>query len=194
MRIGLIRHGETEWNAQGLLQGSTDVPLNERGLEQARDAARLLRGAGWDRIVASPLGRAQETARIIAEANDLGPVGVVAGIGERSFGVLEGTSYWNADGSRVSLDHPSVEPVEAVQQRVTAAIDALEAEHPDSSTLVVAHGSVIRLFLDTILLERAPHLSNLSLTILERGAATDGRRLVTLANGYPLAASLTRGG
>ena len=193
MRIGLIRHGETDWNAQGLLQGSTDIPLNERGLEQARDAAGLLRGAGWDRILSSPLGRARHTAEIISEAAGLGPVGVVPELIERSFGVLEGSSYWQADGSRLPLDHASVESIDSVQERVAAAIDAIEDEFPDSSTLVVAHGSVIRLFLDSVLVHRSPHISNLSLTILERPAA-GGSRLVTLANGYPLAAEMTRGG
>ena len=53
-----LRHGETAWNAQGLAQGRTDVPLNARGLAQAEEAAETLAGLGVDLIVASPLERA----------------------------------------------------------------------------------------------------------------------------------------
>ena len=68
----MIRHGETDWNARGLSQGNVDIPLNGVGVEQARRAALALQEPGEGRrivsIVASPLGRAQHTARIVAEA------------------------------------------------------------------------------------------------------------------------------
>lgn len=190
MRIGLIRHGETEWNARGLLQGSSDVPLNERGEEQARDAARLLRGAGWQHLATSPLVRARRTAALIREATGLGEPTVLPGFAERSFGELEGTDYWQPDGTRAPLDHPSVEPVEAVQARARAALDGVADAHPDGRVLVVAHGSVIRVLLDTLLVEPAPHLTNLSLSVIER--EPNGRLVVTIANGYPLPASASR--
>lgn len=189
MRIGLIRHGETDWNAKNLLQGVTDIPLNERGEDQARDAGVLLRGAGWDHIYSSPLVRARSTAQFIADGSGIPEAGVLPGFIERSFGVLEGQPYWAKDGSRVSLDDPSIETVDAVRERTLTAIEDLEDRHPDESVLVVSHGSVIRLVLDTLLIERAPHITNLSLTILERRASADAtapRRLVVQANGYPL--------
>ena len=63
----LVRHGETDWNRQGLSQGSVDIPLNELGLAQAREAAQKLRGRGIASIVASPLSRARVTAEIVGE-------------------------------------------------------------------------------------------------------------------------------
>src|SRR3954464_13091312 len=63
-----LRHGETDWNAQGLSQGNVDIPLNPTGLAQAGSAADLLRGRGISTIVASPLSRARVTAEIAAEA------------------------------------------------------------------------------------------------------------------------------
>ena len=183
MRIGLIRHGETEWNARGLLQGTSDIPLNERGLDQARDAANLLIGQGWQRIYASPLQRAMRTAEIIAHAVGLEAPTPVPGVIERSFGDLEGERYWTPEGGRRRLDEPSIEPVEVVRARTREALAAIERAHPDKDTLVVAHGTVIRLLLDDLLDLEAPHIGNLALSILERRG---GRVVVTLANGYPL--------
>src|SRR5258708_29195327 len=63
-----LRHGETDWNRQGLSQGNIDIPLNELGLAQAREAAQKLRNRGITSIVASPLSRPRVTAEIVAEA------------------------------------------------------------------------------------------------------------------------------
>ncbi|MGO2112221.1 MAG: histidine phosphatase family protein, partial [Pseudoclavibacter sp.] len=151
MRIGLIRHGETDWNVKGLLQGTSDIPLNERGRNQADDASRLLVDADWQRIYSSPLGRARETARIISTRAGIHPAGVLPGFIERSFGALEGETYLTSTGAHRPLDDPSVEPVDQVQARALAAFDAIEDEHHDDSTLIVAHGTVIRLLLDLFL-------------------------------------------
>ena len=66
MRLELIRHGQTDWNLADKLQGSSDIPLNDTGRGQALEAAGLLAGVEWSAIVSSPLGRARETAEIIA--------------------------------------------------------------------------------------------------------------------------------
>ncbi len=68
-RLFLVRHGETDWNEARRLQGASDIPLNDKGRDQARDAAPVLaRIAAVNNIVASDLSRAQETAQIIADA------------------------------------------------------------------------------------------------------------------------------
>lgn len=189
MRIGFIRHGETEWNARGLLQGTTDIPLNDRGHDQARGAAKLLQGAGWDRIYASTLLRAYSTAEMIAAALDLPKPRRIAALVERSFGVYEGQPYWTPDGGRVSLDDPSVETPEAVRDRAVGAFHELAERHPGESTLVVAHGTVIRILLQEFLRIEAPHVGNLALSIVER---RDDQWIVTLANGYPLPEAASR--
>ena len=187
MRIGLIRHGETDWNAAARLQGQVDIPLNERGIEQAKDAGRLLRGHAWARVTASPLGRAQQTAELIAAAIGVDEVGSVPGIVERSFGELEGAEIYLPDGSRRSLEHPSVEPEDAVVARSIAAILDTAARHPDEDLIIVTHGSVIRLVLTELLGERAPHIANLALSILETDADAPHGLRVWSANGYPIA-------
>ncbi len=65
-RFWFLRHGETDWNAQGLSQGNIDIPLNATGIAQAHAAAPLLRERGIASIVASPLSRAHDTAKVAA--------------------------------------------------------------------------------------------------------------------------------
>lgn len=85
----VLRHGQTDWNVQARLQGSTDIPLNDTGRAQARLAAELLEGLGITRIVASPLSRALETARIVGERLALTP-DIDERLIERNFGLFEG--------------------------------------------------------------------------------------------------------
>ena len=70
MTFAFIRHGQTDWNRDDQLQGSSDIPLNAEGREQAHEAAGILADGGWEVVVSSPLRRARETATIIA--HDLG--------------------------------------------------------------------------------------------------------------------------
>ena len=88
--LALVRHGQTDWNAQRRLQGSTDIPLNDVGRGQARDAVAVLSGYEWDAIVSSPLSRAAETANLIAAGLGLGVDRRVPDLAERSFGPAEG--------------------------------------------------------------------------------------------------------
>jgi probable phosphoglycerate mutase len=87
----VARHGETEWNARGRLQGQQDIPLNERGHNQALAAARFLSGISLAEVHASTLQRCQQTARPIVEAN-IGRPSVVSSdlLKETALGVLEG--------------------------------------------------------------------------------------------------------
>ena len=85
-----LRHGETDWNKQGLQQGSVDIPLNETGLAQAREAAERLHGKGITTIIASPLSRARVTAEIVAERLGL-PVTIDPDLREVGWGIHEGT-------------------------------------------------------------------------------------------------------
>jgi len=186
MRIALIRHGETDWNVQGLLQGRSDIPLNGLGLAQAEDAARLLVGGGWERLYASPLGRARRTAEIIGRATGLGEPALVDGLVERSFGDLEGEPYWLPDGTRRPLDDPSIEPVAEVAARARTALDAIVHDGSGSDAIVVCHGTIIRMFLDTLMGGEAPRIANLGLSIVEHDGAADDDYRVVLANGYPL--------
>lgn len=183
MRIALIRHGETAWNVTARFQGTTDVPLGTRGIEQAQDAGRLLRGRGWSRVYCSPLLRARRTAEIITEAAGLPAPIVHDGLIERSFGELEGRSVYLEDGTRRSIDHPSVEPQAEVAARALAAVTELAEAHSRDDLILIAHGTLIRLLLTELLGEPGPHIANLGFSMIER---VGSRFVVRVANGYPL--------
>ena len=85
MKIYLIRHGETDWNLQGRLQGREDIPLNQTGILQAEACGEALRAVRLDSIHTSPLMRAEETAEIIAAWQQC-PVIVNSELIERDYG------------------------------------------------------------------------------------------------------------
>jgi len=138
-----LRHGETDWNAQGISQGNVDIPLNTTGLAQARSAAGKLRNRGIATIVASPLSRARVTAEIAGEALGL-PVAVDTDLREVSFGVQEGQamSGWFADWVAGSFTPEGAETFPALRRRAVAAINRSISLPP--AVLVVAHGALFR--------------------------------------------------
>ncbi len=88
--VCLVRHGETDWNRLGKLQGREDVPLNDAGHRQAERCAAYLHQAGWSRVVTSPLLRAHQTAMVITERLGLPPPQPDAAFIERDYGAASG--------------------------------------------------------------------------------------------------------
>lgn len=143
-RIGLVRHGETDWNREMRIQGRTDIPLNNTGRQQAQDAASALENQGWTAVYSSPLSRAHETAQIIADHLGLGEVRVRDDLVERDYGGAEGMNAEQLHAAYPGgLNVDGRESRTAVAQRVYEALRAIEAENPDGSALVVCHGGVI---------------------------------------------------
>ncbi|WP_210481439.1 histidine phosphatase family protein [Naasia sp. SYSU D00948] len=138
----LVRHGQTDWNLARRIQGSSDIPLNDTGREQAREAGRLLAEERWDAIVSSPLVRARETAEIIARELGIDTVELVPELRERHYGQAEGLTGAEAE-ERYHGNVPGRETPEMVLERVRPALVALAEEHPGQSVLVVSHGGVI---------------------------------------------------
>jgi len=138
-----LRHGETDWNAQGISQGNVDIPLNATGLAQARSAAELLLNRGIASIVSSPLSRARVTADIIAEALGL-PVAMDDGLREVAFGVQEGQKMteWFTDWVKGSFTPQGGETFAALRRRAVGAINRATTQPP--AVLVVAHGALFR--------------------------------------------------
>ncbi|GAA4193898.1 histidine phosphatase family protein [Gryllotalpicola kribbensis] len=144
-RISLVRHGQTDWNRDGRIQGRSDIPLNDTGREQAHETGRALRARRFDGIYASPLVRAFETAEIIAgELGMPGPV-AVPGLEERSYGRAEGMTgpEIRAAFGDDRADVPEWENDAALLGRVLEALSGLAAQHRGERILVVAHGGVI---------------------------------------------------
>ncbi len=138
-----LRHGETDWNAQGLSQGAVDIPLNGVGLAQARRAARTLQGIGIASIVASPLARARVTAEIAAAAIGR-PVQLDADLREVAFGEQEGQPMgdWYDDWIAGTYTPAGGESFADLYRRAVAAVNRAIAQ--PAPVLVVAHGALFR--------------------------------------------------
>jgi probable phosphoglycerate mutase len=134
----LIRHGETDWNADGLLQGHTDRPLSDFGRRQARQLADELEGEPFDAIYASDLARARETAEIAGERPGL-PVVLDTDLREKDWGTWEGLTAVERD--RVELVGESTG---AHQERMLRALTRIAERHPGGRVLVVTHGGSMR--------------------------------------------------
>jgi probable phosphoglycerate mutase len=134
----LVRHGETDWNAAGRLQGHTDRPLNESGRRQARELADRLAGDGIAAVYASDLSRARETAEIIGARLGLEVV-VDPDLREKDWGSWEGLT---AD-ERAIVEFEG-ESTEAHRERVLRAVHRIVEAHPGERVAVVTHGGSLR--------------------------------------------------
>ena len=135
----LVRHGETDWNADGRLQGHTDRPLSDHGRRQARELAGELEDEELEAIYSSDLARARETAEIVAERLGL-PVVLDADLREKDWGTWEGLTAVERD--RVEFVGESTE---AHQKRILRALRQISERHPgDGRVLVVTHGGSMR--------------------------------------------------
>ncbi|MFN4030353.1 MAG: histidine phosphatase family protein [Acidovorax temperans] len=152
-RIIAIRHGETAWNVDSRLQGHLDIPLNDVGLWQARQAARALADEPIDAIYSSDLQRAWVTARAIAETTQA-PLTAHQGLRERSFGVLQGHTFEELETKEPEQAYrwrkrdPAFAPeggesLIALRERITATTHALAAQHVGGQIVLVAHGGVL---------------------------------------------------
>jgi broad specificity phosphatase PhoE len=134
----LVRHGETDWNAEGRLQGHTDRPLNDYGRRQAAALAAQLAQERLDAVYASDLARARETATIVAAALGL-PVELDPDLREKDWGTWEGLTSTERD--RVEFVGESTE---AHRTRMLAALRRIAERHPAGRVLVVTHGGSVR--------------------------------------------------
>ena len=148
-----VRHGETDWNLEGRIQGSADVPLSAAGHAQARELAASLAARPIGAIYTSDLRRAVETAEPLATRLDL-PIRRTPALRERDFGVNEGriaaevaaelgtevgTRWLGADER-----HPGGESMREVYERVAAFLDELLEDSPPDEIVLVTSGGPIR--------------------------------------------------
>ncbi|MBA2742165.1 MAG: histidine phosphatase family protein [Actinobacteria bacterium] len=160
--ILLVRHGETDWNAERRVQGHTDRSLNEVGLEQIRALAQELADEPLDAIYASDLARAHETARAIADPRGL-PIETLPELRERDFGTWEGLT-----DAEVFERYPEAhtgswgdaETREELAERVVSTLLQIAGAHPGGRVLVVTHGGPLRAMLAHCALDGAGPIAN----------------------------------
>ncbi|MHA6483907.1 histidine phosphatase family protein [Paenibacillus sp. strain BS8-2] len=172
MLIGLVRHGETDWNAGGILQGQTDIPLNEKGLQQAAALAERLVSEEkiWDAVLSSDLSRARTTAEVIANRLNIPLLDADVRLRERFFGQIEGTTVeqrevkWGKDWRKLDL---GAERDEDMRARGMLVMNELAAAQDGRNILIVSHGSFIAQLLQEMCVTiDDQRLGNLSYNIL----------------------------
>lgn len=162
MDIYLLRHGETDWNKKRLLQGHTDIPLNERGRVQVDETVCRLRALGvrMDAIVSSPLKRARESAEIAAHRLDFPKDQIVVEdlLIERGFGEGEGMSLQEMKERYPDTDCPGMESREELVKRAGQAFQKITDVFCDAEQiLLAAHGAVLFALLEAVSAEPIPY-------------------------------------
>jgi probable phosphoglycerate mutase len=151
-RLLLVRHGQSEWNAQGRWQGQADPHLSDHGREEARLAASALSGFGGI-VFSSPLLRARETAEIISSHVSDGSVFLEPDLREIDVGEFSGLTNdqieqrmpdaWQMLRAGKLSAFPGGEAREHFLQRVLGSLERIATHHPEADVLAVAHGGAI---------------------------------------------------
>lgn len=148
--IYVIRHGETDWNRQGRLQGQEDIPLNETGRRQAEVCGQALQRVRFDRIFTSPLSRARETAEKIARYQSCASEND-DGLLERDYGRLSGLTLPEREAFAATGQPDGLEPWDALARRVLPALDrCADAVGEGGRGLLVSHGAWINALLSVL--------------------------------------------
>lgn len=187
MRLHLVRHGETDINASGRLQGTTNSALTERGHAQARELA--IASFTWDPVAvySSPLQRARGVASAIADLSGLS-VTDEPRIIEMEMGELEGVTVqqmrddwpelyqgWRRDASSVTM--PGGESLGDVQRRAMAAIDEIDERYgADDTIIAVTHNFTIRCIVASVIDLPLANINHMDLSLGSRTTITSGRR------------------
>lgn len=156
-RVIFVRHGETLWNHSKRYQGHSDIPLNEKGLQQAKMVAQRLKNESIRAVYSSDLTRAVQTAEAIAEPHSLQTVALPE-LREVNFGLWEGLRYeeimaaWpevlSAIYSRPGTDRiPGGESFYEVQERTARGLKKCIAGHSEETIVIVSHGGTMRVLL-----------------------------------------------
>jgi uncharacterized phosphatase len=169
--ICLVRHGETDWNREGRLQGREDIPLNETGKKQAETIAAFLVQEGWDRVISSPLARALETARIIGAKLGIPIVEVEEAFTERDFGVASGLLKEEIAVRFPEGDVHGKEDWEALRARAMNGLENLALKYPDGRLILVAHGGIINSILSVV----SKGITGTGKTVLKNGSVNQIR-------------------
>jgi len=148
--ICLVRHGETDWNACGRLQGKTDIPLNENGRMQANQCGTYLAKSDWDVIISSPLKRAVETANIIGSYILQPIILTMVEFIERDYGDAEGMTFAEKRIAYPDKQYPNKEKRHLFDNRIMNGLCKIQEDYPNKRVILVAHGAVIKALLNSL--------------------------------------------
>lgn len=196
MKLYLIRHGETDWNVQGRMQGQTDIGLNQNGIELAKVTAQGMADIPFDLCITSPLKRARQTAEIILERKKV-PVIEDARIAELCFGSWEGLGCrrenYEVPVAKEQFQKFYTDPLHFVPAQDGETIEALcertadfwqelisNKEYGDKTILIATHGCAVRAILRNVYEDKTDYWhgrvpANCAVNIVE---VTDGKAVL----------------
>ena len=147
MELYVVRHGQTDYNVKHIFQGHADIPLNQVGIQQAKETASKFQNIAVDEILVSPLQRAIQTASFISEVTNVKPV-IEKRLIERSFGDMEGKPSrpdWNIQmmlDYEKNYNYENIEPIQSLFKRIYDFLDDITQKYKDKSVVLVTHGGV----------------------------------------------------
>lgn len=189
-KIYIVRHGETDYNLERRMQGWLDIPLNAKGLSQAKIAALKLQEITLDFVYSSDLIRAHETAKTITVLNKKEII-VTKSLRERDMGVFSGWKWEvdkDVDKQKLWEDHDKSlktedfnwkdhkgESIMEHYSRVGSHLDHIHNVHKDKSVLLVTHGGTINRMLEYYKLKEMrdefKSITNASVLVLEKNGS-----------------------
>ena len=147
MILYLARHGETEKNKQGLVQGQTECDLSEKGISDAKELISLVNDLDIDVVISSPLKRAYTTAQIITQNKY--PINTDDRLIERDWGLCEGANIDEVDTVKCwnfyeNTDENKIEKVQDLMARLSEFLEDIKNKYPYKNVLIVSHSAVLR--------------------------------------------------
>lgn len=163
MNLYVVRHGETIWNVEKRVQGITDIPLTDKGRNEAKELQDLIKSLNIDVVISSPLERARETAKILVDSKL--PINTDDRIKERDWGMNEGAlidtvDRWDCWDVILNTKVQNIECIQDFMYRVSNFIEDIKIKYKDKNVLIVTHGAVSRVI--HYLLGNIPEDANLS--------------------------------
>ena len=142
MKIYIVRHGQTDWNVEGRYAGRIDIPLNSKGIKQAKETKEKLKNIKFDKVFSSPLLRAYETAKIIYDGEIIKDERII----ERGNGDLEG-KLKSEIKEKIDFNNPNkteynIESIISVRKRIKDFLDDITTNYKNKNILVVMHAGI----------------------------------------------------
>ncbi len=184
--IYLVRHGQTNWNKEGRIQGVVDIPLNTIGIKQAMDKRRLFENHHFTNIYTSPLSRAKQTAEIISSKAKVDNFEISDDLIEYNFGERDGLTF-EEDARRFQRDMAKGEKPDYGEEDEKHFIERLsrilvKAAQQEGNVMIVSHGAVLSTLIDMLLppeQQGQNFLSNSSVCAIDNRWNDEGNLVLT---------------
>lgn len=175
MKITIVRHGETEWNKEGIIQGQLDSKLSELGIEQAKKLAERLSNESFDAIFSSDLSRAADTAKEVAKFHLDVPIYFTQELRERYLGEFQGKTkdypgWKDRRGDEEFMKKMGIEDTEKMQGRIKIFLDRIQKDFQNKKVLIVAHGGINKVIVGTLtgeIFHELPTMKNTAINVFE---------------------------